>query len=257
MALKGEHMSSILYKSLLFILLLSVNAQAKNPIYSPTFDDLLQNTLHGAPYCFDDANITINVPKFADNPAQVPIYIDATKIKDVKRVIAFADLNLIPEIMDIKLLNLKAIFSFSIRVAQETPIRVLVEDANGLWHIGSANIKSFGGGCSTNSPEESKKFALLLGKHKSQTVRKNKAYSIKFSIFHPMETGLMFGTNPFYIKHLDLYSKKERLASMDLTSAISQNPTMTFETMGGDGTYTIELKDSDANEYRISTQLDQ
>ena len=249
-------MSSTLSKLLIFILLLTVNAQAKNPIYSPTFDDLLQKTLHGANYSFDDINITIDVPKFADNPAHVPIIIDASKIKDAKRMIVFADLNLIPEIMDVKLLNLKAIFSFSIRVAQETPIRVLVEDTNGLWHIGSANIKSFGGGCSPSTPEESKKFALLLGKHKSHTLRQDKTYIIKFSIFHPMETGLMFGTNPFYIKHLELYSNKELLATMELTSAISQNPTMVFETMGGDGTYTIELEDSDANKYHISTKVD-
>lgn len=249
-------MSSTLYKFLLFILLISAHAHAKNPIYSPTFDDLLQKTLHGANYSFDDMNITVNVPKFADNPAHVPISIDASKIKDAKRMIVFADLNLIPEIMDIKLLNLKAIFSFSIRVAQETPIRVLVEDADGLWHIGSANIKSFGGGCSASTPEESKKFAPLLGKHKSHTMRKGKGYLIKFSIFHPMETGLMFGTNPFYIKHLELHSSNELLASMELTSAISQNPTMIFETMGGDGTYTIDLEDTDANKYHISTKVD-
>ncbi|GEM_PF-2299171 len=250
-------MSTKLYKFLLFILLFTANAQAKNPIYSPTFDDLLQKILHDSNYCFDDVNITVTVPKFADNPSQVPISIDGSKLIDAKRMIVFADLNLIPEVMDIKLLNLKAVFSFSIRVAQETPIRVLIEDKNGLWHIGSANIKSYGGGCSTSTPEESKKFAPLLGKHKSHTLRQDKTYIIQFAIFHPMETGLMFGSNPFYIKHLELHSNKELLASMEITSAISQNPTMIFETMGGDGTYTIILDDSDANEYNIFTKVDE
>lgn len=249
-------MSSKPYKYLLFVLLLTTNIQAKNPIYSPTFDDLIKNTLQGANYSFDDSNITIIVPKFADNPAQVPISIDGSKLKDAKRMIVFADLNHIPEIMDIKLLNLKAVFSFSIRVAQETPIRVLIEDGKGLWHVGSANIKSYGGGCAASTPEESEKFALLLGKHKSHTIRHDKTYTIQFSIFHPMETGLMFGTNPFFIKHLELHSKKELLASMELTSAISQNPTMIFETVGGDGTYMIDMEDSDANEYHISTKAD-
>lgn len=250
-------MYSFLCKCTLFVLLLSVSAHAQNPIYSPTFDDLIQNTLHTQSYCFDDENITVNVPKFADNPSQVPVSIDASKIKVAKRMIVFADLNYIPEIMDVQLLKLKAVFAFNIRVAQETPIRVLVEDANGLWHIGSANIKSPGGGCSTpNTPEESKKFALLQGKHKSHTLRHENTYSINFSIFHPMETGLMFGTTSFYIKHLDLYSKKELIGSMELTAAISQNPTLLLQTTAGDGSYTIELEDTDANTYRIVTKLD-
>ncbi|MFY9142494.1 thiosulfate oxidation carrier protein SoxY [Sulfuricurvum sp.] len=249
-------MHSILCKCALTILLLGITLEAKNPIYSPTFDDLIHNTLHGATYSYDDTNITISVPKFADNPSQVPVSIDASKIKEAKRMIVFADLNYIPEIMDVKLLKLDPIFSFNIRVAQETPVRVLVEDANGLWHVGSANIKSSGGGCATpNTPEESKKFALLQGKHKSSVTRVKDTYFINFSIFHPMETGLMFGTTAFYIKHLDLYYKQELIGSMELTSAISQNPTLLLQTSAGDGTYSIDLEDTDANEYRILTKL--
>ncbi|MDD4884184.1 thiosulfate oxidation carrier protein SoxY, partial [Sulfuricurvum sp.] len=239
----------------LLFFLINASAYAQNPIYSPTFDDLIHDTIAIQTYVFDDENITIRVPKFADNPSQVPVAIDALKITSPQRMIIFADLNYIPEILDVDLLKLKPLFSFNIRVAQETPIRVLVQDGEGLWHIGSANIKSPGGGCATpTSQEETKKFALLQGKSKSNVTRKIDTYTVTFSIFHPMETGLMFGTVPFYIKHLNLYSDKKLIGSMDLTSAISQNPTMMLSTSFGNGNYTIDMEDTDANEYHIATK---
>ncbi|MDD2266752.1 thiosulfate oxidation carrier protein SoxY [Sulfuricurvum sp.] len=248
-------MATLFRKYALLFLLLSASTLAQNPIYSPTFDDLVHDTLHTQTYFFDDENITITVPKFADNPSQVPVSIDASKIKNPKRMVVFADLNYIPEIMDVDVLRLKPIFSFNIRVAQETPIRVLVQDDKGLWHIGSKNIKSPGGGCASASPEDNKKFALLQGKSKSHTVRQDDSYAINFSIYHPMETGLMFGTAPFYIKHLNLYSNKELIGSMDMTSAISQNPVLTLYTSFGNGNYTIDMEDTDANEYHIQTKF--
>lgn len=59
---------------LLFIFL--QNLYAKNPVESPTFNDILKEIIKNEPYVFDDENIKIKVPTFADNPVQVPIFVD-------------------------------------------------------------------------------------------------------------------------------------------------------------------------------------
>lgn len=234
------------------MLFLSINLFAKNPIYSPTFDAIMLETLPNRAFTFDDENITIKVPNYADNPTQVPIFIDASKIVNAKRVIVFADLNPIPQVVDMQLLDAKPTLSFNIRVAQETPLRVIVEDAQGALHVGSANIKSAGGGCSvSDAPDKSKAFARLLGEHKSQVTRQNGIYRVKFSIFHPMETGLIFGKSSFYIKDIALYHKEQLLAQLSISSSISQNPRIMLETKAGEGEYMLLLKDTDANSYEI------
>ena len=122
-------------KYIFFILvqfLLIQNSYANNPVASPTFDDILKEIINNEKYIFDDKNIKIKVPTFADNPIQVPIFVDAKAIKNAKRLIIFADLNPIPKIIDMDLKNLLALISLNIKVAQETPIRALVLDENNL-----------------------------------------------------------------------------------------------------------------------------
>lgn len=250
--LKDVTMYKSISKTMIFMLFLSINLFAKNPVYSPTFDDIMLQTLPNRAFTFDDENITIKVPNYADNPTQVPIFIDASKIKDAKRVIVFADLNPLPQVLDMQLIHAKPILSFNIRVAQETPLRALVQDAKGAWHVGSANIKSAGGGCSvSDAPDKSKAFARLLGQHKSQVTRQDNLYRIKFSIFHPMETGLMFGKASFYIEDIELYTKELLLAKLSISSSISQNPRMLLQTSAGEGDYMLILNDTDANTYEI------
>ena len=113
---------------LLLNFLLAQNIYAQNPIASPTFDDILKDIVKNDKYVFDNENIKIKVPLFADNPVQVPIFVDAKNIRNARKMILFADLNPIPKIIDMDLKNILPIVSLNIKVAQETPIRALVLD---------------------------------------------------------------------------------------------------------------------------------
>ena len=79
----------------LFYLLVSFlfvqNLYANNPVPSPTFDDILKSIIGNDKYIFDDKNIVLEVPAFADNPIQVPIFADAKQIQNAKQMILFAD----------------------------------------------------------------------------------------------------------------------------------------------------------------------
>ncbi len=239
----------------IFSFLFIENLYGKNPIFSPTFDDIIKSTINNQKYIFDDENISIEVPNFADNPIQVPILVDAKKIKDAKQLILFADLNPIPVIVDMKLDALLPLISLNIKVAQETPIRALVLDSKNIWHIGSTNIKSFGGGCSVASVSSSQTdFAKLLGKIKIDSFENDTIFRIKSSIFHPMETGLVFGNNEFYINKIILKTDNKNLGEIKTYSAISENPRFIFETKTKASNYKIEFFDTDGNHFTNQTK---
>ena len=233
-------------------LFLAINLHAKNPVSSPTFIDIIKEIIKDDKYIFDDKNIELSVPNFADNPTQVPIFVDGKKIKNATRMILFADLNPIPEIIDMQLGKLLPVVSLNIKVAQETPIRAMILDEKGVWHIGSKNIRSFGGGCSVSSSEAmDTDYSKYLGKTKTnlfQTSSKD-IHRLKASIFHPMETGLVFGNSEFYINKILVKKADEVLSEIKTFSPISQNPRFTFETIDNSKNYTIEFYDNDGNEF--------
>ena len=237
---------------LLVSFLLVQNSYGKNPVESPTFDDILKEIIKDDKYIFDDKNINIQVPLFADNPVQVPIFVDAKAIKNAKRMVIFTDLNPISKVIDMDLQNLLPIVSLNIKVAQETPIRALVLDDKGLWHIGSNNIKSFGGGCSVSSVSSSDtNFDKLLGKVKGNVFKTQDSIRLKASIFHPMETGLVFGNSEFYINKITIKADDKVLALVDAYSTISENPRFIFETLVESKDYKIEFFDIDGNEFKM------
>ena len=237
---------------LLIYFLFAQNTYANNPVESPTFDDILKRIIQDDKYIFDDKNINIKVPLFADNPVQVPIFVDAKAIKNAKRLILFADLNPIEKIIDMDLVNLLPIVSLNIKVAQETPIRALVLDEKGVWHIGSNNIKSFGGGCSVSSVASTDtNFDKLLGKAKGNVFKTPDSIRLKASIFHPMETGLVFGNSEFYINKITIKADDKVLANIDAYSSISENPRFIFETLVESKDYKIEFFDIDGNKFNM------
>ena len=237
---------------LLIYFLFAQNTYANNPVESPTFDDILKRIIQDDKYIFDDKNINIKVPLFADNPVQVPIFVDAKAIKNAKILILFADLNPIEKIIDMDLVNLLPIVSLNIKVAQETPIRALILDDKGLWHIGSNNIKSFGGGCSVSSVASTDtNFDKLLGKAKGNVFKTPDSIRLKASIFHPMETGLVFGNSEFYINKITIKADDKVLANIDAYSSISENPRFIFETLVESKDYKIEFFDIDGNKFNM------
>ena len=235
------------------IFLSFINLEAKNPIDSPTFNDILKDIIGKQKYIFDDKNIEMKVPNFADNPVQVPIYVNASKIEDAQEMILFADLNPIPKIVQMKTKNFLATFSTNIKVAQETPLRALVKDSKGLWHIGSININSNGGGCDISSQASSNsKFADNLGKAKGKIFDSKEQKRVKFSIFHPMETGLIFGNVAFFIEKIVIKDENnELLGELITSSAISENPRITFETKNSFKKLNLSFFDNDANEFEL------
>ncbi len=245
-------MKSILIFATLILTML--NLEAKNPIVSPTFDDIIKITIGEDEYTFDDKNVQVKVPSFADNPVQVPIFVDASKIKNPKKMILFADLNPIPVILTMTPKDFLPVISTNIKVAQETPLRALVLDENNLWHVGSANINSNGGGCDVTSLAAANgNVAENIGKSKGKIFDKKDQKRVKFSIFHPMETGLVFGASSFFINKIEIKDENNKLLTvLDTSAAISENPRITLETKKEFKELNINFLDTDANNFELN-----
>lgn len=243
-------------KLIFSLLLITQISYAKDPLNSPVWDETIIQMIGESKFIFDDTNIKINVPAFADNPLQVPIFIDASKIENAKRMLVFADLNAIVKIADYDLKDMKAILSLNIKIAQGTPLRAVVLDENNLWHVGSTTINSFGGGCSVPSTASSQEnYEDLLGKTKSRVWKNKDTYRLKWSIFHPMETGLFAGNPSFYISDVNIMFNKKLIGKISLYSSVSENPRIILETKAGNGSYELLIKDSDGNEFDLETKF--
>jgi len=243
-------------KILFLLYIINQVSYAKDPLNSSVWEETIKQMIGNDKYIFDDKNIKVNVPAFADNPLQVPIFIDATKIKNAKRMLVFADINAIVKVADFDLQDMKAILSLNIKVAQGTPLRAIVLDSKGLWHVGSAHINSFGGGCAVPSnASKMENFEDLLGKTTSKVWKKENTYRIKWSIYHPMETGLAIGTPSFHVSNINIKYDSKIIGKIKLYGSVSENPRITLETNVGSGEYKLFISDTDGNEFELKTKL--
>lgn len=240
-------------KVLMFIILIiTLNLNAQSKIDSSTFDDISKPIIGNSNYIIDNKNIKIKVPKFADNSLQVPIFVDASKIKNVKRMVLFADYNPIPIIVDMETSNILPVISTNIKVAMETPLRVLVQDDKNKWRVNSALIKSAGGGCDVTSlASKDDEFADKLGQIKGKSFEKKDRKRVKSSIFHPMETGLVFGSTEFYINKILIKKDNKTISTIKTTSVISENPRFIFEMNKDIKDVNIHFVDNQANDFKI------
>jgi len=200
----------------------------------------------------NDTHIQIQVPVFADNPAQVPVFIDASFYKNAQRLLVFADLNLIQSILDMTVIDFIPTISVNIKVAQSTPLRVAVLDDKNIWHLATADIHSQGGGCSVEvDSNKANKKQKLLGKTRGKFLKSDDTFSLKFSIYHPMETGLFFGNSEFYINTLEILDDNKAIVHIKTSSAVSENPRFEFKKLYGKGLYTIIMNDTDGNTFTL------
>ena len=246
---------NIFFKILLvFVCFLSFSYAQKDPLSSPMWNDVIKMFFKNEAYVIDK-NIIIKVPSFADNALQVPIYVDASYYKKAQRLLIFADLNAIIPLLDMKLSGLLPVISLNMKIAQGTPLRAAIKDKNGLWHISSAEIKSFGGGCSVSSEASLLEISQdLFGKYKIKTFNINNRKRIKLSIYHPMDTGLFVGNPEFFINKVTIKADDKIKAQIRTYASVSENPRLIFEDKASKNNYEIILEDTDGNIFKINTK---
>ncbi len=241
---------------ILTVLMTSVYAKSANVLF-PLGADLKKEFFGDREVLFDDEHILIDVPLFADNPAQVHISIDASYYKNAKKMIIFADRNLILPVLELSVVDVIPAFAFNIKLAQSSPLRVAVLDKKDIWHLFTADMQSKGNGCGVKStPKQVGDVMENLGRYRSKLTKNGDAYDLKFSIFHPMETGILLGHSPFFIDHIRIFDRDRVVVDFEPTVVVSQNPRFEFVGLHGSGDFKVVMNDTDGNEFVINPKIE-
>ena len=139
-----------LFGSILLVILLSPPASAKttesgkDPYQSAAWLSLKKEYLANQTIVFDE-RVKVSGPEFAEDALNVPIKFDATaltsKNNPILKIMVLVDRNPIRKVLVYEPLKFEPILSFRIKLEQASPIRVLVQTKDKVWHVGSTWIE--------------------------------------------------------------------------------------------------------------------
>lgn len=196
-----------------------------------------------------NSQILVHTPKVAEDQLNLPVHVDARSVKNAQKIVVIADLNPIPKVLTYEPKQAEARLSFRIKVGQATPIRAAVLDKDGVWHVGGTYVDASGGGCSQpavayGNDDWVKRLAEIRG----QIWRKpgQEATRLRFSIRHPMDTGLADGIPAFFIEKLEFKGAKGNLlGNLYISEPLSENPTVTLFPILKEATTAVNIKGRD------------
>lgn len=217
---------------LLLLLLLALSAHATHPVDpldSPMWSEMHQRLLDSGDYIFDE-RVQVIAPKSAENALNVPVKVDASALGEVKRIVVFADLNPIPQILDYEPLQAQPSISFNFKVQQATALRAAALDQKGVWRVGGIWLDAAGGGCTQPSVgSASEDWSAQLGNVTARLWDNGNGQRLRLRIMHPMDTGLADKIPEFFIERLDILQKDALIARVHLYEPVAENPTLTLD----------------------------
>lgn len=228
----------------------------KDPLNSVMWSDLSKLYFGDAPIVFDD-QVRVTVPSLVENQAQVPVTADARSLRDVKKLIVFADLNPITHVLTLSPRKAKPYISFRMKVEQGTPIRAAALTGDGVWHVGGVFLDAAGGGCS--APAMARQLAdwsETVGQTQAKLWRQlDGSARLRLRMRHPMDTGLATDNTPaYFVETLKVRGGGEALAEIELHEPVSEDPTLTLMLRLPAASTNVELegKDNNGGVYRSS-----
>lgn len=233
--------------------LFSVSASAKNippdPLESVQWEVMYQAFFKDKPVVFDE-RVKVLMPDSAENSLEVPVFADVSAIQDVKQILVFADLNPIPKIVEyFPGKKAKPTLGFRFKVQQATPVRVAAL-SNGTWHVGGKWVDAAGGGCTLPSIASGEQaWATRLGEMHGQAMTSKDSQRVRFSVLHPMDTGLAPGIPAFFINQVSINNAdNEEIARIKPYEPISENPVFTIDIINRD-TIRVDGRDNNGNRF--------
>jgi sulfur-oxidizing protein SoxY len=224
-----------------------------DPLNSVMWESLHSTVLKGEPVLFDES-VKVNLPASVEDGQHVPVWVDASAVKDARELMVLADYNPIPHALTLELQQALPKLAVSIRVNQGTPVRAAVKDGKGVWHVAGRWLDAPGGGCALPTPTRSTTdWAHLLGKLSGRTWRESDGtLRLRFMIMHPMDTGFVDKLPRFNLERVVLADAQgQPLARIQMEASVSENPLLTlFFAQPAPGPWKVQAKDSDGNQYQ-------
>ncbi|PWR18701.1 quinoprotein dehydrogenase-associated SoxYZ-like carrier [Zavarzinia compransoris] len=205
-------------------------AEPADPLQSISWAEMREQFLGGGPVVFDDG-VALSAPSSAEDALQVPFLADAGKLGPVTRLVAFADLNPIPLILDYRPGALAPLIAARFKIQQATPLRVAALDARGLWHVAGQWVDAMGGGCTAPAlAHGTDDWTAHLGESEARVFARDGRRRLRVSFRHPMDTGLAAGIPAFFIERVTVEKPDgSLLGALETFEPVSENPLLTVE----------------------------
>jgi sulfur-oxidizing protein SoxY len=167
----------------------------------------------------------------------VPITV-STDLPGVQRIVVLVDRNPIRKVLELQPLAAQPAVSFRFKLEQASPVRALVQTADGLWHVGGTWVDSAGGGCTVSGATRADgSWTQTLGQvsgrvfaGQASTPGGDSAARLRVRIMHPMDTGLVGGIPAFYVSKLSVRDAADReLLRIQTFEPVSENPVFSFD----------------------------
>ncbi len=239
-AMKSETGTGALFRILAILSLCSVALGARasdipdDPLRSSQWETMYKLYLKGSPVVFDQ-RVKVLAPKAAENSLEVPVIVDVKALDGVQEVLVFADYNPLPKVLEFIPRGAEPRIGFRIKLQQSSPIRAAARASDGVWHVGGIWVDAAGGGCTLPSVgSASPQWESRLGEIDARLwVREDGSRRLRFSVMHPMDTGLAPGVPAFYAESIELTDDNgELLASIKPYEPVSENPIFALDLPG-------------------------
>lgn len=231
-------------------LALGANALAQSdPLGSARWEDMRKLFFPGARVEFDPG-VRVFAPPVAENPMSVPVRVEAAGLKDVQEVVVFADFNPIVKALSFEPVLARPSLAFRLKLQQSTPVRAAARTADGVWHLGGTWVNTAGGGCT--QPSVGSASPIWQQRLNEVSARRwhpaDGSERLRFSVIHPMDTGLAAGIPTFHLEELRLTDGEGReLMRIRPLEPVAENPLFTVELPGGEQPAAIRVSGRDNN----------
>ena len=206
----------------------------EDPLRSSQWETMYKLYLKGSPVVFDQ-RVKVLAPKAAENSLEVPVMVDVEALDGVQEVLVFADYNPLPKVLEFSPKGAKPRIGFRLKLQQSSPIRAAARASDGVWHVGGMWVDAAGGGCTLPSVgSASPQWESRLGEVDARLwAREDGSRRLRFSVMHPMDTGLAPGIPAFYAESIELTDTNgELLASIKPYEPVSENPQFALDLPG-------------------------
>ncbi len=198
-----------------------------------------------------DARVRVELPGSAEDAMNVPVAVDARALPagSVERIIVVADFNPILKVLEFEPGALAPYIAFRMKVQQTTPVRAGVKLKDGRWLVGSAVVSSAGGGCTAPSVGRGVAgWERTLNQVSARQFSSASGARLRFSVLHPMDTGLAPGIPAFYLDELNIRDATGAVVARILPAEpVSENPVFTLDAPGGLTGLLIDGRDNNGN----------
>lgn len=200
----------------------------RDPLDSPMWNDMAKRYLADKSYVFDD-RVQVMIPHVTEDQTQVPIGVDARALGKADEILMIVDLHPFPRVIRFEPRGAASFIAYRQKIEQGTPVRAAVRQGD-QWYVGGRYLDAAGGGCSVPPAVVKKIDWDHIGQTRARIWREaDGSLRLRVRLLHPMDNGMIANIPAFFIETLDVKSAVgEPLANLELSEAVSENPTLTL-----------------------------